>query len=311
MFFLAFFLVVAAPSVSAQNQGQRNDPSQIGARDINKHSLNFYSAAREAALGEELAGEAEATARILDDPEVQNYVAEVAGQIGLNSDLHMPLRVRVIDSDSIAAFGLPGGHFFVTTGLLLETRSEAELAGVIAHQTGHMAARHATKQMTRAELWNLMTLPLGFFSGPVVATLRQGMMMAGPLTLFKFNRDFEREADRLGLQYEYASGYDPVAMLDFLERMKAKDKGKDHGGINRIFSSHPMTKDRMVEAERTIEETLPSRAQYVVSTSRFEEMQQHLRSLEADRIRAEKIYGPDPLGRKNPSAVGTLFGWEN
>jgi predicted Zn-dependent protease len=305
-------LAFCAGSVSADEKKKKNDnPAEIGSRDLNKHSLNFYSPEREALLGAELAHEAEITSRVLVDPFVLGYVKEVADRVARNSDLQMPVRVCVVDSDLIAAFALPGGHFFVTTGLLRETRSEAELAGVVAHEIAHVAARHGTKQMSRAQLWNYLSLPLGFVSGPVAAGIKSGMMLAMPLSFLKFSRNFEREADSLGLQYDYASGYDPAAMVDFFERMKAREKEKDHGSIAKVFSSHPMTKDRIVAAEKTIDQSLPSREQYVVTTSRFEEVRRHLHDLEVDRIRAEKIYGPDPLGRKNPSEVGTLFGWPN
>jgi predicted Zn-dependent protease len=223
----------------------------------------------------------------------------------------MPLKVSLVDSETIAAFGLPNGHLFVTSGLLRETRSEAELAGVIAHEIGHIAARHATKQMTRAELWSYATLPLGFVTGPIAAGLRSGMMLAMPLSLLKFSRNFEREADALGLQYDYASGYDPAAMVDFFERMKVRAKDKELRGIMKAFTSHPMTKDRVVAAEKLMDASLPSRKAYVVTTSSFVTMQERLSELADDRRREEKIYGPDPLGRKNPSDLGILFMWQH
>lgn len=311
IFLLVALCVCTTPASAAEKKKKNADPAEIGSRDLNNRSLNFYSPEREAALGEELAHQAEITARVLGDPFVLGYVKEVADRVARNSDLQSPVHVCVVDSDLIGAFALPGGHFFVTTGLLRETRSEAELAGVVAHEIAHVAARHGTKQMSRAQLWNYLSLPLGFVSGPVAAGVRSGMMLAMPLSFLKFSRNFERQADSLGLQYDYASGYDPAAMVDFFERMKAREQEKDHGSIAKIFSSHPMTKDRIVAAEKTIGQSLPSREQYVVTTSRFEEVRLHLRQLEVDRIRAEKIYGPDPLGRKNPSEVGTLFGWPN
>jgi beta-barrel assembly-enhancing protease len=306
----ALFLLAAVPS-AARAQKKNNDPSQIGSRDINKHSLNFYSLDREAALGDELAHEAEITARILSDPYVRAYVTAVAQQIAGHSDLQMPLKVRIVDSEAIAAFGLPNGHLFVTSGLLRETRSEAELAGVIAHEIGHIAARHATKQMTRADLWNYATLPLGFVTGPIAAGFRSSMMLAMPLSLLKFSRDFEREADALGLQYDYATGYDPAAMVDFFERMRVRSNEKETRSIMKAFTSHPMTKDRVTAAEKLMDASLPSREQYVVTSSSFVRMQERLRELADDRRREEKIYGPDPLGRKNPSDLGILFGWQN
>ncbi|HJY85754.1 MAG TPA: M48 family metallopeptidase [Candidatus Acidoferrales bacterium] len=291
-FLIAFMLLFSPNALTAKNKKKRNaDIEGIGERDINKGSWNLYSPEREMELGERLARDVERSSRLLYDPVVTAYIRQLADRMARHSDLRMPLQVRVIDSDEINAFALPGGHFFINTGLILETQNEAELASVIAHEIAHVAARHATKQITRAQLWNWVSFPLIFVGGPVGLGLQQGLMLAVPLTFLKFSRNFEREADLLGQQYHYAAGYDPAAFLDFFERMKQKER-KQHGGIAKAFSTHPMTKERIVAAEHTIEADLPPRDEYVVTTSRHDEIRAHLRDRLFLRVHRDEKSGP-------------------
>ncbi len=284
---LAFVLSSAPASVHAGPKKQKNaDPSTIGQRDINKGTWNLYSPEREIAMGDALAQQVEATARVLKDPVVLAYVTGVAERVARHSDLKVPLRVHLIDSDELNAYALPGGHFFVNTGLLLETETEAELAGVIAHEIAHVAARHTTRQMTRVQMWNWISVPLLFAGGPVAAGVQQGLMLGVPLSFMKFSRNAEREADFLGQQYHYASGYDPMAFVTFFERVKQREKGP-RLGIARAFSTHPMTKDRIVAAQRTIEQDLPPKEEYVVTTSAHDEIRAYLSSLVGERRDSE------------------------
>lgn len=284
---LALLLLSSPVMVAAGTKKKKHgDMENIGARDINKGSWNLYSMDREMALGDWLARNFELTTRRLEDPLVTNYVNEVAERVVRHSDLRMPLRVRVIVSDEVNAIALPGGHFFITTGLILETQNEAELASVIAHQVAHVAARHVTKQLTKREMWTWMSIPLALVGGPIAYTVSQGMQLAGPLAFLQFSRNAEREADFLGLQYHYASGYDPVAFLNFFERMKQREKSGT-GGIARAFSTHPMTKGRTAAAQRTIEELLPARDEYVVTTSKHDEVHAHLEELLDERNRQD------------------------
>ncbi len=285
-------------SVLADKPKQKNaDPQNIGRRDVTRGTWNLYSPERELELGDELARRNEVSARLLKDPEVLGFVAELADRIGRNSDLRVPMRVRVIDSDEVNALALPGGHLFVTTGLLQEARSEAELAAVLAHEIAHVAARHTTRSMTRVRVWSWASLPLLFFGGPVAYGIQQGLTLAVPLTFLKFSRNDEREADFLGLQYHAASGYDPVAFVDFFERLRQREKAP-LGGIAKAFSTHPMTRDRITAAKRTIEQVLPLREEYVVTTSRHAEMQQYLGRLSGEKGRE---LGPSPvLRRRSP-----------
>ena len=279
------------PAFADKPKKKNSDPQNIGRRDVTRGTWNLYSPERELQLGDELARQTEVSSRLLEDPLVLAYVTEVADRVARHSDLRVPLRVRVVDSDEVNAFALPGGHFFVTTGLLLEARTEAELAGVTSHEIAHVASRHATRGMTRVKVWNWASLPLLFFGGPVVYGIQQGLALAVPLTFLQFSRNDEREADFLGLQYHVASGYDPVAFIDFFERTRQREKTQ-RGGIAKAFSSHPMTRDRITAAERTIEQVLPPREEYVVTTSRYDELQQHLESLLGERRRQESNQSP-------------------
>lgn len=291
-FLLALAFLSTPAALAADGKKRKNsDAEKIGERDINKGSWNLYSPEREVALGEQLARDVERSSRLLQDPVVTAYVTQVVDRVARHSDLRMSLQVRVLDSDEINAFALPGGHFFINTGLILETQSEAELASVIAHEIAHVAARHATKQMSKAQLWNWLSIPLLFVGGPVVYGVQQGLALAVPLTFLKFSRNAELEADFLGQQYHYASGYDPVAFVDFFERMKQKEKG-ERGGIAKAFSTHPMAKDRIMAAERTIEEVLPPRDEYVVTTSRYDEVRAYLEHRLGERLRREAAGAP-------------------
>jgi len=283
-------------SAHADKPKQKNaDPQNIGRRDVTRGTWNLYSPERELELGAELARRNELSVRLLKDPVVLDFVSDLADRIGRNSDLRVPLRVRVIDSDEVNVLALPGGHLFVTTGLLLEAQTEAELAGVMSHEIAHLAARHATRGMTRVKVWNWASLPLLFFGGPVAYGIQQGLSLAVPLTFLKFSRNDEREADFLGLQYHAASGYDPVAFIDFFERMRRREK-TPLGGIAKAFSTHPMTRDRITAAERTIEQVLPVREEYVVTTSRHTEVQQYLERLSGERRRENQ--GRNPVLRR-------------
>jgi predicted Zn-dependent protease len=303
---LAWALLVSPASLLA-GQKKDADPSQIGRRDINKGSWNLYSPERELALGSQLARESEQNMVLLHDPVVTAYIEEVAERIVRHSDARMPIQLRVVDSSEVNAFALPGGYFFVNTGLLLETQSEAELAGVIAHEVAHVAARHATRQMTRAQIWNWMSVPLLLFGGPVPYAIEQSLTLAVPLTFLKFNRNAEREADFLGLQYMYEAGYDPVAFVDFFERTKQLEKGHQ-GSIAKAFSTHPMTKDRIAAAERTIERVLPPRQEYVVDTSRHAEVKAYLTNLLIVRELQQSGSGPVLHRRDGPGNPETKPG---
>lgn len=274
-FVLTVALASGATVVWASPQQKHTDIRQIGKRDITRGTWNFYSLEEEAKLGAEMAAEVERTVLLLRDPFVVEYVRDLVEHLVRHSDSRFPAQVRVVDSEERNAMALPGGHFFVNTGLILEAETEAELAGILAHEIAHVAARHATRQRTRNQFWNWVSIPLLLFGGPA-GYLYQGMALVVPLTFLQFSRHAEREADFFGLQYHYWAGYDPVAFVAFLERLRRLEKQGESGGLTQVFATHPMTRDRLRRAEQVIEKYLPEREQYVVTTSRFDQVRAYL-----------------------------------
>jgi predicted Zn-dependent protease len=202
----------------------------------------------------------------------------------------VPFTIKVIDNDEVNAFALPGGYFYVNTGLILAADNEAELAGVMAHEIAHVAARHATKNATRGQIWNLASIPLIFVGGPVGYAIQQAAGLAVPMSFLKFSRDAEREADLLGLEYQYATGYDPGSFVQFFEKIQVKDKHKPNF-LAKAFSTHPMTEDRIARAQNEIEALLPDKDQYIVDTSEFQEVKGRLSAL----INRNKLQEPGSM----------------
>src|SRR5579864_1746598 len=263
---LVLLLVVSASFAS----DKKRDPAEIGNRDVGK-GINFYSIEKEIALGQQLALEVEKQAKMMDDLIVGEYVNRVGQNLVRNSDAKMPVAFKVIDDDSVNAFTLPGGHIFVNSGLIRVAETEAELAAAMAHEIGHVAARHITRQETRAQLANIASTPLILLGGWTGYAVRQAAGMGIPMTFLSFSRAFEGEADLLGLEYMYKAGYDPTASIDIFERIEALQKTKP-GLVAKIFSTHPMTLDRIRNAQKNINEILPNKPEYVVNTSEFNEM---------------------------------------
>lgn len=285
-------LLVAATSFAGD---KKKDPGEIGNRDVGK-GINFYSIEKEVALGQQLALEVEKQARMVDDPIVGEYINRLGQNLVRNSDAKMPVSFKIIDDDSINAFTLPGGHVFVHSGLIRVAETEAELAGAMAHEVGHVAARHITRQETRAQLANLATTPLIFLGGWTGYAIRQGVGLGIPMTFLSFSRAFEGEADLLGLEYMYKAGYDPNASIDIFERIESLEKTKP-GLVAKVFSSHPMTLDRIREAQKNITEVLPNKPEYVVSTSEFNEMRDRMIALH-QRRKKESTDSSKPTLRK-------------
>src|SRR5437016_4644723 len=214
-------LLLFSLSTSAKNK--KTDTDEIGNRDVGK-GVNFYSIEKEIALGKQLAQEVERQAKIVDDPVIAEYVNRVGQNLVRNSDAKVPFTIKVIDAEEINAFALPGGFFFVNTGVMINADTEAEMAGVMAHEIAHVAARHGTRQATRGQIINYASIPLIFMGGWTGYAIRQGAGLAIPLGFLTFSRGFETEADYLGLQYMYKAGYDPTAFVDFFEKIQSKEK---------------------------------------------------------------------------------------
>jgi len=272
-----------AKKIAAERRVEpKYDVGRIGMRGVGG-GMNFYSIERETAMGRDLAGQVEGSARLLSDPLVTEYVNRLGQNLVRNSDARVPFIIKVIDSDEVNAFALPGGFFYVNSGLILAADNEAELAGVMAHEIAHVAARHATKNQTKADIFNLASIPLIFVGGPAGYAARQVAGLLVPMGFMKFSRNAEREADLLGMEYMYASGYDPGAFLEFFEKLDSRVKEKK-SFLAKAFSTHPMTGDRIRDAQKTIDRYLPEREQYVVTTSEFEQVRARLMALESRRM---------------------------
>jgi len=280
---------------------KKKDTEEIGNRDIGK-GVNFYSLEKEIALGKQLAQEVERQAKIVDDAIVSEYVNRVGQNLVRNSDAKVPFTIKVLDSEEVNAFALPGGFFFVNSGLILKADSESELAGVMAHEIAHVAARHGTKQATRGELVNIATIPLIFMGGWTGYAIRQGASLAIPMGFLAFTRGMEREADYLGLQYMYKAGYDPTSFVDFFEKIQTMEKRKP-GTVAKVFSTHPMTDDRIAASQNEIQEILKAKPEYVVNTSEFNDVKARLYSLHNRRKLDKGKDDPNrPTLRRSPGS---------
>jgi predicted Zn-dependent protease len=262
--------------------GSEADVNAIGNRSVGK-GLDFYSIEREIALGKQLAQEVDKSAKFIDDPVINEYVNRVGQNLVRNSDARVPFTIKVIDSDVVNAFALPGGFFYINSGLILHADEESELAGVMAHEIAHVCARHGTKQATKGDIIQLASIPAMIFIPYTWAgyAIYQGMNFAIPVTFLKFSRDAEREADYLGLQYMYKAGYDPNAFVAFFEKVQADEK-KQPGTIPKVFSSHPPTPDRIEAVQKEIATILPARDQYIVTTSEFDSVKGRLQLIESN-----------------------------
>lgn len=266
-----------------KGNGGKDDIDAIGNRKIGGRGLgNWYSLEREIAMGKQYAQEVESSVKLVQDPVVNEYVNRVGQNLVRNSDAKVPFTIKVVDSDEINAFALPGGFFYVNSGLILAADDEAELAGVMAHEIAHVAARHATRQMTRGQLANLGSIPLIFMGGWAGYAIRSAAGFALPMTFLTFSRGFEAEADYLGLEYMYKTGYDPQAFISFFEKIQAKEKKKP-GSLAKAFSTHPQTPDRIEKTQEEIAKVLPAKDTYVVNTSEFDQVKSRLAQLENKR----------------------------
>jgi predicted Zn-dependent protease len=285
---------------------KEKDPDEIGNRDVGK-GVNFWSLDKEIALGKQLAQEVERQAKIVDDSIIAEYVNRVGQNLVRNSDAKVPFTIKVLDSEEVNAFALPGGFFFVNSGLILKADSESELAGVMAHEIAHVAARHGTRQATRGQLINIATIPLIFMGGWTGYAIRQGVSLAIPMGFLAFTRGMEREADYLGLQYMYKAGYDPTSFVDFFEKIQTMEKRKP-GSVAKVFSTHPMTDDRIKASQNEIQQIMVSKSEYVVNTSEFNDVKARLYSLHNHRRLDRGKDDPSrPTLRKSPgSGTGTV-----
>ncbi|MDE3159667.1 MAG: M48 family metalloprotease [Acidobacteriota bacterium] len=272
---ISTLLLLAIVTDGVWAEDKKKDPGQIGNRDVGK-GVNFYSLEKEIALGRQMAQEVQREAKINDDPILSEYVNRVGQNLVRNSDAKVPFSFKVIEADDLNAFALPGGYVFVNTGLIVMAEEEDEFAGAVAHEIAHVAARHMTRQATKSQIANIATVPLSvLLGGWAGVAARQAGGLAIPMTFLSFSRKDESEADYLGLQYMYAAGYDPNGAISIFEKLEALSRRKP-GAVSRLFSTHPMDGDRIRNAEKEIQEILPGRKEYVVSTSEYHDVRARL-----------------------------------
>src|SRR5437868_12647679 len=294
-FSLLIGLTLLTPNTGFASSKKEKDPEEIGNRDVGK-GVNFYSIEKEIGLGKQLAQDVERQAKIVDEPVIAEYVNRIGQNLVRNSDAKVPFTIKVLDSEDVNAFALPGGFFFVNSGLILKADNEAELAGVMAHEIAHVAARHGTRQATRGTIINYASIPLIFMGGWTGYAIRQGAGLAVPLGFLTFSRGFESEADYLGLQYLYKAGYDPTSFVDFFEKIQSKEKKKP-GTMAKIFSDHPPTDARIKNSQKTIQDILKAKPEYVVTTSEFNDVKGRLMTMHNRRKPDDKDTGRPRLRR--------------
>src|SRR5271157_6322842 len=273
----------AKPDKNAPSPDTLKNIDAIGNRNVgcNKGAGNWYSLDKQVAMGQQYSQQVEHGAKLISDPVVTEYVNRIGQNLVRNSDSKVPFTIKVIDTDEINAFALPGGFFYVNSGLILAADNEAELAGVMAHEIAHVAACHVAREQTRSNIVNLASIPLIFVPGgwAVYEATQAAMGIGVPLTFMKFSRNFESEADFLGMEYMYKTGYDPQSFISFFEKIEAQEKKKP-GTLAKAFSSHPMTPDRVAHAQQEMATVLPARPEYVVDTSEFQQVKSRLASIE-------------------------------
>jgi predicted Zn-dependent protease len=284
-----------------KKHGGKDDVDAIGNRGMGNKGLgDWYSLESEIRMGKQYAQQVEASVKLIQDPVVTEYVNRIGQNLVRNSDAQVPFTIKVVDDDSINAFALPGGFFYVNSGTVLAADEEAELAGVMAHEIAHVAARHAMRGMTRSNWANIATIPLIFVGGGIGYAVRSAASIGLPMTFMKFSRGFEAEADYLGLEYMYKTGYDPQSFISFFEKVQATEKKKP-GSLAKAFASHPQTPDRIESTQKEIATVLKPRDQYIVTTSEFDQVKARLAAIENRRKLTEDNVNKPSLRRSSTS----------
>jgi beta-barrel assembly-enhancing protease len=291
---LGIFCLAALP---LRSDDKKDDVDEIGNRKVAHKSI--ISEEKEIAIGKQYSVEIERSAKMLTDPVINEYVNRVAQNVARNSDLKIPLTVKVIDDPSINAFALPGGFLYVNTGLLQAADEEDQVAGVMAHEIAHVAARHWASQMTKMTFAQFAMLPLIFvpMSYPVYMGVMEAYMQGVPLAFLKFNRGAEAEADYLGIQYMYKAGYDPNSYVAFFGKVMDEER-RMPGSMPQVFMDHPPTGDRIIKSEEEIKQILPKKEQYLVSTSEFDDVKARLQQVISNRKKLKPGDNGGPTLRK-------------
>src|SRR5208282_1660783 len=291
---LGIFCLAALP---LRGDDKKADVDEIGNRKVAHKSI--ISEEKEISIGKQYSVEIERSAKLLNDPVINEYVNRVAQNVARNSDLKIPLTVKVIDDPSLNAFALPGGFLYVNTGLLQAADEEDQVAGVMAHEIAHDAARHWASQMTKMTFAQFAMIPLIFvpMSYPVYMGVMEAYMQGVPLAFLKFNRGAEAEADYLGIQYMYKAGYDPNSYVAFFGKVMEEER-RMPGSMPQVFMDHPPTGDRIIKSEEEIKQILPKKEQYLVSTSEFDDVKGRLQQVVSNRKKMKPGDSGGPTLRK-------------
>ena len=294
----------------------KTDVDAVGNRNVGcgRGVGNWYSIERQVAMGRSYAQQIESQIKLVNDPVVTEYVNRIGQNLVRNSDAQVPFTIKVIDSDVVNAMALPGGFFYVNSGLILAADEEAEMAGVMAHEIAHVAACHLAREQTRGTLMQLATIPLIFVGGGIGYGAYEAAGPAAMLGFLKFSRGFEAEADYLGVEYMYRAGYDPSAFVSFFEKIQAMEKKKP-GTLAKTFDTHPQTPDRIEKTQEEIRKILPAKAEYIVTTSEFDDVKARLASIEnrhkvldqrdenKPSLRRTSASGDDKSGNSRPTMI--------
>ena len=295
--------VVASPGEKLDPQikkGSEQDVEAVGTRKIGGRGVkNWYSTNWELSVGREYSMEVEKTSHLVTDPVVVEYVNRIGQNLVRNSDAKIPFTIKVLDTDEINAMALPGGYFYVDSGLILACDSEDELAGVMAHEIAHVAAHHAARAMTKLGYMQIGSIPMVMVAAGswVGYGVYEAAQLAMPLSFLEFSREYETEADYLGIQYMYRAGYDPQGMVTIFEKLSAMEKHKP-GAVSKAFSDHPATPDRIAAVEKEIATILPARPEYLVTTSEFQDVKARLERIQNKRGVEEKKAAKGPVLRR-------------
>ncbi|MFZ3277403.1 MAG: M48 family metallopeptidase [Candidatus Sulfotelmatobacter sp.] len=288
-----------------KHDGGEADVDAVGNRNVGcgRGVGNWYSIERQVADGRRYSQMIESQVKLVNDPVITEYVNRIGQNIVRNSDAQVPFTIKVIDSDVVNAMALPGGFFYVNSGLILAADEEAEMAGVMAHEIAHVSACHYGREMTRAQLLQMASIPLIFIGGAIGYGAYEASGLAIPMTFLKFSRTFEAQADYLGVQYMYRAGYDPSAFVSFFEKIQAMEKKKP-GTLSKAFDTHPQTPDRIEKTQEEIRKILPSKAEYIVTTSEFDEVKARLASIENRHKVLDQRDANKPSLRRTSSSDG-------
>jgi predicted Zn-dependent protease len=297
---IALLVMFCLGALPGRGRDDKKDVDEIGNRKVAHKSI--ISEEKEIAIGKQYATEVERSAKMLNDPVVNEYINRVAQNVARNSDLKIPLTVKVIDSPELNAFALPGGFLYVYTGLIQAAEEEDQVAGVMAHEIAHVAARHWASQMTKMTLAQYAMIPLIFvpMSYPVYMGVAEAMNFGVPIYFLKFSRGAEAEADYLGIQYMYKAGYDPNSYVAFFGKVMEEER-RVPGSMPSVFMDHPPTGDRIVKSEEEIKQILPKRDQYLVSTSEFDDVKARLQQVISNRKKLKPGDSGPTLRKREPT----------